>query len=121
MGKIKNAIIGSIIASILYSNSSLASECSEPVVPIKQGDQAPCTGFLFSPDEEEIAYKATQIQGLQKEEISILQERLNNYKTEADALSKQVAQHDNTEGLYRAIYFGMGVLVTGLIVRNLRP
>lgn len=121
MGKIKNAIIGSIVASILYSHSALASECVEPVQPIEQGAIAPCKGFLFSPSEEEIAYKATQIASLQKEEISILQERLNNYKTEADTLSKQLASKTNNDQIWRAVYFVAGVGITALAVRSIRP
>lgn len=117
MSYVRKIISMVIIFNCIFS-SICHSDCTKPVQPIKQGETAVCDGFLFSPSEEESAYKATQIVDLQKEENEILEKRLTLYMQESDALAKERAQKDNIEGLYRFAYFTLGVIVTGLVVRN---
>lgn len=123
-----------VLSALLLFNTPVYAECSD-VSPIKKGDVAACDGFLFSKDAERQAeeyrsdsqyYKSLSEKYAQKAELeasqnTILEKRLNLYITSINDLSKEVAKRDNSESLYRTVYFVLGVLVTGLAVRNLRP
>lgn len=124
-----------VLALILAFTNPVLAECPNPVQPIKNGEQANCDGFLFSDQAEKdaSAYKnnaeyyeelsnAWAVKSkLQTDENQILEQRLKLYMDATSNLSKEVASRDNSESLYRFVYFGLGVLVTGLIVRNVSP
>lgn len=57
---------------------------------------------------------------LQSKEISILDQRLQNYMTLADSTSKDLGNKETTEGLYRFAYFALGCIVTGFVAVNVR-
>ena len=133
-----NAIISrTLVLALFFSGNNVwaSTSCPKPVSVIKQGEVATCSGFLFSPEAEQQAeeYRAdsefykrlnkslNEKTGILENENEILQKRLNLYITQSEVLSKDKAQRDSTETLYRFISFGLGVLVTGLIVRNVRP
>lgn len=107
-----------LVIGCLFNNPSRATECSAKVQPIREGQAAQCSGYLFSPEAESEAYKATQISKLQKEENEILNKRLDLYIKQSDVLAKQLSRKDNTENLYRFAYFGLGVVITGMIAAN---
>lgn len=117
MGLKRGLVIFATVISI-FANESAASDCASNVQPIKEGQAAQCTGYLFSPQAESEAYKATQISKLQAEENKILQTRLEMYMHQSDVLAKEVGKRDNTDGLYKFLYFGLGVVVTGVIAAN---
>lgn len=111
------------------------SDCVQDVQTIKQGDIANCDGFLFSDAAEKQAeqyrsdalfYKSysdrlnEKVQ-LEANENDLLQKRLNLYVQESATLSQEVSKRDNNENLYRFAYFVLGVVTTGLVVRNIRP
>lgn len=102
------------------------------VTEIKKGEAAPCDGFYFpdwaekeaaeSRDDAEYLKKVndelTRKSQAQAAESEILERRLNLYMQQSDVLSKDVARRDNTESLYRVLYFGLGALLTGYIASN---
>lgn len=94
--------------------------CVNPVTPVRQGEVAQCDGYLFTPQAESDAFKNKQIADLRKSENEILEQRLKLYMDATTALTKEVNSRDNVEGIYRFVYFGLGVLVTGFIVSNVR-
>jgi hypothetical protein len=123
------------ILLILTLLPSLAfADCAQNVQVIKQGQTANCDGFVFSDAGEKQAeqdrsdalfYKSysdslTQKTTLQANENDKLQKRLNLYVQESSTLSTQVAKQNSNEGLYRFGYFLLGIVVTGLAVRNVR-
>lgn len=55
---------------------------------------------------------------LQSKEITIMDQRLSNYITLSDSLSKDLGHKETTEGLYRFGYFSLGAIITVLIARN---
>lgn len=124
-----------ILTIILLFTSPIYADCPKDVQVIKQGQEANCDGFLFSNAAERQAeeyrsdslfYKSysDKLQEkikLEATEIDILQQRLNLYIQESNTLSNEVAKRDNNESLYRFGYFVLGVITTGLLVRNLRP
>lgn len=125
MGYLRRYFYHIVVALVVAALScvgvySYGDECPSPVQPVKQGQAAICDGYLFSPDAESKAYKASRLADLYKDENQILQERLNLYIQESKTLSQDIAKRDTNESLYRIIYFGLGVLVTGFVVRNIR-
>lgn len=123
-----------LLISLILIPSLVLAECPN-VQPIKQGDVAACSGFLFSDLAEKQAaqarddakfYQTFSEQLSHKVDIeanqnTILEKRLKLYMDESEVLSKRVANTETTETLYRLAYFTLGVVVTSLVVRNVRP
>ncbi len=123
---------------LLTSNVSLAAEqwkCEDNVQVVKKGDTINCDGFLFGKNAEKDAeqdradakyYKSLSDKlqtksDLEATENGILEQRLKLYMDSSQSLSKDLAQRDNSSTIHNIIWFGLGVVVTGLAVRNLRP
>lgn len=102
----------------MLSIQTAFAECPKNVAPIKKGDSAVCDGYLFSPEAESEAYKAKELAELRKAENEILSQRLELYMKQSDVLAKDVARRDNTESLYRVLYFALGAVLTGYIASN---
>lgn len=122
-----------ISLSLIFSSPTYADTCD--VKPVKKGDAAPCDGFYFNKDAEHQAegyrddatfYKSYSDKlnekiKLEADENDVLQKRVNLYLQESQTLAQEVSKRDNNEGLYRFGYFLLGIVVTGLAVRNVRP
>lgn len=105
------------------------------VTPIKKGDVAPYDGFVFDHDSENQADQArTDVDyykrlsdklqekiTLEDNQSQILEKRLQLYITESDALIKDRNSTESTERLYLLGAFALGVVATGLAVRNIHP
>lgn len=124
-----------IILSVVFAFSGATyADCPNNVQPIKKGEVAVCDGFLFSDGAEKTASQARddadyykklsdklqEKSDLEDKQSQILNDRLKLYIDESKALSKTVAQKDNTESLYRFVYFALGVVITGVIAVNVR-
>lgn len=108
------------------------ADCPQKVSPINKGDVAQCDGFIFSDDAEKQAAQAVRDADFfkqvndqlvrkstaQQTENEILERRLNLYMQQSEVLAKDTARRDNTESLYRVLYFGLGVVMTGIIASN---
>lgn len=105
------------------------------VTPIKQGQPAPYDGFVFDHNSEgeaeqarinadyykRLSDKQAEKIMLQDTESMILEKRLQLYINESNVLAKDRAINESTERLYILGAFALGVIATGLIVRNVRP
>ncbi len=123
-----------ILALIFTVSTTVHADCSVNVQPIKKGDVATCDGFLFSDSAEKSAaqsrddatyYKSLsdklqQKSDLQDQQSKILDQRIKLYADESNQLAQELSGKSNTEGIYRLLYFGLGVLVTGAIAVNVR-
>lgn len=117
---------------LAFTIPTYADTC--PVAPIKKGQSAPCDGFYFNKDAENQAdqyrddanfYKKlsdslTQKTNIMQDENDVLQKRLDLYIKESSTLTKEQTSRDNTEEFIRIGCFSLGILVTALIVRNIR-
>ncbi len=126
------ALVLSILLSIV--TPVYATDCPQDVQTINQGDKANCSGFLFSGSAEKAAesyrtdatyYKSLsdalqKKSNIQTDENSVLEKRLKLYMDSTQSLSQDLAKHDSSETLYRALYFSIGVLVTGFIAVNVK-
>lgn len=126
--------LNALILSCCLAMSPVSGADSCDVTPIKKGSVAPCDGFFFNKDAEAQAeqyrddanfYKRysdalKQKSDLQANENDVLQKRLNLYIQESSALAKDKVSKDTTEDIIRIGYFSLGVLITTLIVRNVR-
>lgn len=124
---IKYILCLTLITSLAHADQ----DCSK-VSPVKPTDVITCDGFFFPPSAEEEAslaklnaaifkkaFNESQAKSDALEEHSqILERRLNLYMQQADTLSQREAKRDNTESLYRTLYFGLGALLTGFIAAN---
>lgn len=116
--------IKAFILSFLIASNSLAN-CPEPVKYLQDFEMAPCAGYLFSPEKEmEVRIKIDNYNLL--EEYSNTQtdvnELLNNRLKEAqkynENLEKRLREEKRSNEIYNFLYFGLGVIVTGLIAGN---
>lgn len=113
-----------------FNQTVLATECKESVTLLNEGQKAECTGFLFSPDAEKKAsqsyddakyYKELsdllhKRNVLTNEEIKILDERLKLYQDQSFLLAQEVQKKENEDFWQKTIYFGLGVLATGIAI-----
>jgi len=122
-------VISLFISILLVCNVSLAN-CPKPVTLLDEGTPAPCTGFLFSPEQEKLVYQATEDakyykllseklterQALQAEQITIMDQRLQLYMNQSNELAKELNNEKNDDFWHKTLYFGLGIVVTGLAV-----
>lgn len=113
-----------ILILILLTNTSFAD--AGPVVPLTNGQPAPYTGYLFTPEAEQKARLAndelkyykdvndtlTKINSYNKQQVDLLQQKSDLYRTELD-------KKDKTSYLENVGFFALGVLVTGVLASSL--
>ena len=95
------------------------TDCSVPTQVLK-GAASPCTGYVMNPDTEQkirtqITYQDLQIDNLTKQ--SVLQQSIMKADNEELQIYAAQTQVTNTE---RMIYFGLGVVLSGLAIRALK-
>ena len=109
------------------SSLLLVSVCNAQVVSLNQGQVAPFKGYLFSPDKEEEARKASldnvilkdimmrqeQVIVLYKQTEGIYDERLDKYMQQNDKLAKENESLRSINALEKFGWFALGVLATG--------
>lgn len=77
-------VIAILLVSCLISSSVFAAECARPVTPLKEGEQAPCTGFLFTSEKEkEVRLKGEDYKSL-LEQSELLIKQKEFYKKELE-------------------------------------
>lgn len=142
--RIKSKIILIIvtIGCYLCSCNVYASDCISKVVSINKGEEAPCTGYLFSPEAEEEAWKTKETNKIlekreelnkQKEEMLNKQleikdliiekkdEQVNIYHTKLVDTTKKYVDSQEGRGSRDLLFIGLGVLATVLasvVVKN---
>jgi hypothetical protein len=118
-----------ISLTLMFSSVSWA-DCPEAVSVINKGDKAVCDGILLSPEASKKADEAVQDAKYYKmlseklierqqytdKEINILDKRLKLYMEESNTLATQLVHKDNADKWQKIVYFGLGVVVTGLAV-----
>lgn len=127
-----NEIIRKFMASILClsvicSTNVYAADCTKRVQLLQEGDKAPCKGYLFSPEEEQLAWenKLTVEQQLPKikkqneilmDDSLLLEKRLDKWKDYALKLEDRENSFWNKIEPY--VYFLSGALITGFIANR---
>lgn len=115
-----------MVCILALNQTAFADDCGDDVQVVTKGTVIKCDGVLLSTDaakktDEAIAdakyYKTLSDKLYQREdytnkEIDTLDQRLKLYVDESQTLAKQV-----TEDKYeKFIYFGLGILATGIAV-----
>lgn len=102
-----------------------ATECSKSVSYLNKSDQAPCSGYLFSPEkEQEVRIKSEsfdlmkQSNDLYKSEIDVLNQRLKLTQEHAQSLETFFYDRKDKEWYVNMAFFFGGVLVTAFIASN---
>lgn len=118
------------ISISLYGSFAFGTECKESVQVIKEGDKAQCTGLLYSEEADkkaakdyedakyykELSNRLEERKTLTDKEISILDKRLQLYITQSEDLTKSLYQVEARSDWEKAMWFGFGVIATGLAV-----
>lgn len=118
-----------IICLFVFNQCAWAG-CPEDVQVISKGEVANCDGLLFSPDASKKADEAIQDvkfykeltdrlykrQELVQKEVNILDQRLKLYMDQSHILSKELTVKNNEDKWQKLIYFGLGVVATGVAV-----
>ena len=99
---------------------------------INKGEIANCDGLLFSPEaskqvdetQEDAKYYKDLSDKLQvrrdyaDKEINILDKRLHLYIQQSEILAKEVYRKEREDKWQKFLYFGLGVLATGIAVHG---
>lgn len=109
---------GVFILALLIPNLVFGVTCPQKVISLKEGSPAPCTGYLFSPETELEARIAIQTQDKKDELIKTQEEMLRIRSEQVINYEKIIQNKEQNTFLQNAIYFGLGVLVTGFIAVN---
>lgn len=106
---------------------SATKPCEKPSQYLLQGQPAPCTGHLFSP---ELARKLkfqdqtyTDLEALvdrQRNVIKILNTRVDEAQAFGSDLYKEIERRDRYDFWEKTAYFALGVVVTGAIVISVK-
>lgn len=85
-----------IVATLLIGSlttTQLKAECDKPVTPLKTGEQAPCLGYLFSPEKElEVRVKNEEFK-LLMEQTKLYIQQTELYKSELK-ISNEIADRE---------------------------
>lgn len=119
----KYLILAFIILIIVLFPQNAFADCSKPVSYLKQGQQASCDGYLFSPAQEEyvrtaiekyavaqeIINEQQQLIANQDKRIALENERYTNIKSAMDSQNNQTFWE-------RVAWFAAGVVLTSGVV-----
>lgn len=114
-------IISLILSIQIYSGYTFA-ECSKPVTYLQEGTPAICSGYLFTPEKElDVRLKITNYEKLeliikkQDELVDVLNKRIEVQLQQNKELNELIATRENETFLHKALFFGLGAVLTGLI------
>lgn len=121
----------SILLICIFSlNQSVWAKCPEDVQVLEKGQVANCDGLLFSPEASKKADEAIQDVKYYKsltdklgsrieysnKETDVLEKRLKLYMDQSNILAEQMVKKENEDKWQKVLYFGLGVLATGIAV-----
>ena len=110
-----------LFLSIFISQVSLAQ-----VKYLEKGEAAPYTGYLFTPEKEtEVRQGAEALKyfklvdetngriiKLKDDELVLVRQQSDIWRTQSEALSKELQGQKNTGFWKQTLYFGLGALLT---------
>jgi CHAT domain-containing protein len=101
MSNPKSKLFATALSLSLFANSALA--CEKPVTPLTQGQQAPCTGFLFSPEKEKQLRLLNEDYQLLLEQSQLYLKQKELYKQELEETDKIVEKEKQKAELWRKV------------------
>lgn len=119
-----------LLAAILLFTQLTFADCPEDVQVITKGQVANCDGILLSPAASKKAneaaddakyYKALSDKLFERrvqtdKETEILDKRLKLYMEQSQVLAEGLTRKENEDKWQRIMYFGLGVVATGIAV-----
>lgn len=104
---------------------SAQAACDKPVSYLQEGTQAPCTGYLFTPEKElEVRYKINTYDKLvelttkQDQMIDLLNKRIDSNQKQIGLYEEKINLQQSTEFYQKLLYFGLGVITTTIIANT---
>lgn len=93
-------VIAAFLASCILTGPVFA-QCPKPVTPLEKGEQAPCSGFLFSPEkEQELRIKNEQYK-LLMEESKLYIQQIELYRKEVTVTDEIVKKERDKAEVWR--------------------
>lgn len=117
---------------LFWTQVTFANECPEDIQIIEKGQVANCDGLLFSKEAalevdktqkdakyyKELSTNLLERRELTNKEISVLDKRLKIYMDQSTLLAKEVHRKEKQDKWQQFIWFGLGVLATGVAVHG---
>ena len=119
-----------ILAFILTFNSVAWAKCPDDIQVIEKDQVANCSGLLFSPEasenvdqtqkdleiEQKLNGLLTRKNVLLELHSETVEKRLHLYMDRSSILAKQLYEREKDSKWEKTLYFGLGVLATGIAV-----
>jgi hypothetical protein len=90
-----------LLLLLAYSNAIIAETCSKPVISLLATQPAPCTGFLFSKEEEAKVRKNQQDLTIANQQIGFQNSQIEIYKSQSQSLLTVVKQSQDQSEVWR--------------------
>lgn len=90
-----------VISLILPLNSYADTACAKPVTLLNTGDQSPCKGYLFSPEQEHKMYLLDQNSKLMQQELDIKTKYIDTVNKELSDYQGVVDKEKQQSELWR--------------------
>lgn len=112
-----------IISILLFSQVTLAV-CTKPVTYLTEGTPTPCTGYLFTPEQEKSVRedifalgKYKELVKMQDDLVGTLNDRIDNYEVMTTNLREQNEFIQSRNKWMNVIAFVLG-LVGGFVIQK---
>jgi hypothetical protein len=113
-----------IITTIVLISSTATAACQKPVTYLTEGSNAPCSGYLFTPEAEKANYQKLEDLKILKETDKLQEQRfketqtsLNEYIKYSRDLEKVNRRQQVTNDLTKVLYFITGIGVSYLMFK----
>ena len=94
-------ILKVLVSLSLISNLAFGSSCPQDVTALDKGAQAPCKGFLFSPEKEQEMYLLNEDHKLLVQELDLKNKYIDSYQQSINALQDVIDKERQKSDLWR--------------------
>lgn len=93
-------LLATILVGSLFS-TQVQAQCEKPVTPLQKGEQAPCEGFLFSPEKELQLRKQNEEYKLLMEQTKLHIQQIELYKLQLETTATLIEKEQQKAELWR--------------------
>lgn len=99
--------IKALMCILSLVSTNLIAECQKPVQMLKNGDLAPCDGYLFSPDKELEVRISSEENKILKKQLPLLNNQIYTLKQQLELDSKIIERESQKSELWRVKAYEM--------------
>ena len=90
-----------ILLTLTLISSNVLADCEKPVITLTQGQQAPCKGFLFSPQKEQEVRMLNEDYTLLQQELTLKNKQIDLYKKDISDVDFMIQKERDKSELWR--------------------